>query len=202
MVYILQLILGFLSSPHLLREFQGQICEFLASQQGIMSTNGSENVSNGANDSPRLTVPLQINGKEVKTEHTFDVVNPATGKVIWESSSASKKDAISAIEAAKAAFPAWSKTKPTKRRDILSKAAAILASRAEELGGYQTDETGAVNAYATGFNVPNAVEMLRDVAGRIVTATAYMPVVAEEGKSALVLKEPYGVVLGIAPWYA
>lgn len=167
-----------------------------------MSNNETEKVSNGVNGSSKHTVPIQINGKEVKTEHTIDVVNPATGKVIWESSSASKKDAINAIEAAKAAFPAWSKTKPSKRRDILLKAADILASRAEEIGGYMIDETGAVSAYATGFNLPNSVEMLRDVAGRIVTATSYMPVVAEEGKSALVLKEPYGVVLGIAPWYA
>lgn len=90
--------------------------------------------SNGVNGSSNHTVPIQVNGKEVETEHTFDVVNPATGKVIWESSSASKKDAISAVEAAKAAFPAWSKTKPSKRRDILLKAANIVDSRAEELG--------------------------------------------------------------------
>ncbi len=166
-----------------------------------MSNNETEMASNGVNGSSNHTVPIQVNGKEVETEHTFDVVNPATGKVIWESSSASKKDAISAVEAAKAAFPAWSKTKPSKRRDILLKAANIVDSRAEELGRYMTDETGAVKAYATGFNVPNSAELLRDVAGRIVTATSYMPAVAEEGKSALVLKEPYGVVLGIAPWY-
>ena len=166
-----------------------------------MSTNGSDSVLNGVNGSAKHTVPIQINGKEVRTEHTFDVANPATGKVLWESSSASKNHAINAIEAAQAAFPTWSKTKPSKRRDILLKAADIIASRAEELGRYMVDETGSVMAYATGFNVPGSVEMLRDVAGRIATVTAYMPVVAGEGKSALVLKEPYGVVLGIAPWY-
>ena len=166
-----------------------------------MSSNHTNNHSNGVNGSSKITVPIQMNGREVQTENTFDVVNPATGKVIWESSSASKKDASNAIEAAKAAFPAWSKTKPSKRRDILLKAADILASRTDELGEYMIQETGSTEGFSKGFNVPCSVEMLRDVAGRIATITSYMPVVAEEGKSAMVLKEPYGVVLGIAPWY-
>ena len=166
-----------------------------------MSTHANEKTSNRVNGSSNYTIPIQIDGKEVTTEHTFDVINPATGKLLWASSSASKNDSLNAIEAARTAYPAWSKTKPSKRRDILLKAAEIVESRANELGGYMMDETGAVEGYATYFNVPNVVEMLRDVAGRIVTATTYMPVVAEEGKSALVFKEPYGVVLGIAPWY-
>ena len=165
-----------------------------------MSIHANGKTTNGANGSSLYTVPIQINGKEVETEFTFDVVNPATGEVLWASFSASKTNAINAIEAAQTAFPAWSKSKPSKRRDILLKAADIMESRAHELGRYMVDETGAVEGFATFFNVPNAVEMLRDVAGRIVTATTYMPIVAQEGKSALVFKEPYGVVLGIAPW--
>ena len=114
-----------------------------------MSANANEKTSNGVNGSSKRIIPILINGKEVQTEQTFDVVNPATGKVLWASSSASKTDAHNAIEAAQTAFPAWSKTKPSKRRDILLEAAEIMESHAHELGGYMMDETGAVEGYAT-----------------------------------------------------
>lgn len=45
-----------------------------------------------------LTVPLQINGKDVFTDKTFDVVNPSTGKVIHNSASASLKEVELAVE--------------------------------------------------------------------------------------------------------
>ncbi|MCJ1291708.1 hypothetical protein MMC34_003253 [Xylographa carneopallida] len=168
-----------------------------------MSTNGTNGSNHdGANGASEKIIPLQINGKEVKTSTTFDVVDPSTGKVIWKSASASKEDAMNAIEAAQAAFPAWSKTKPAKRRNILLKAAEILQSRVEELGGYMMTETGSQTAFATGFNIPTSVEMLKDIAGRIVTIAGSVPVCGEEGTNAIVYKEPYGVVLGIAPWNA
>jgi len=129
------------------------------------------------------------------------VTSPITNKVIWKSSSVSKDDAIKAVEAAQAAFPAWSKTKPSKRRDILLKASDILAQRAEEAAEYMEIETGAVPAYSGGFNVPSAIEQLRDVAGRIITSTGHIPICGEEGKSAMIIKEPYGVIFGIAPWF-
>jgi acyl-CoA reductase-like NAD-dependent aldehyde dehydrogenase len=147
------------------------------------------------------TVPLLINGKEVTTSSTFAVVSPASHKEIWQCSSASVDDVSAAIDAATAAFPAWSKTKPTARRNILLKAADIIDSRKEELGGYMMQETGAEPPFSSGFNVPLAAEMLRDVAGRIGTIMGQIPTCQEEGTAALVVKEPYGVVLGISPWY-
>lgn len=147
------------------------------------------------------TIPLQINGKDVQSSGgTFDVVSPAHHKVLWSCSSASKADALAAVEAAAAAFPAWSKTKPAARRDIFLRAADILQRRAEECGGYMMAETGAEAAFSKGFNVPLTAEILRDVAGRIATIMGSIPTCDQDGTSALVLKEPYGVVLGIAPW--
>ena len=164
-----------------------------------MSKDSTNGISNG--HSPHeYTVPLQINGKEVQTNIKYDVVSPETGKVIWQSSSADKADAIKAVEAAHAAFPSWSKTKPATRRDIFIKAADIFAASADEYAEIMMNETGATSVTAAGFNVPSSIEMLRDVGGRIATVTGYVPVAAEQGKSAIVYKEPYGVVLGIAPW--
>ena len=167
--------------------------------------------ANGTNDSGRhtkaedlspLIIPLQIGGKDIETNTTFDVINPSTGKVIWKQYAASKHDAIKAVEIAQEAFLAWSKTKPNARRDLLLKAADILLRRGEELGEYMVTETGAQMHMAMGVNVPTAASLLKDMAGRIATITASIPICEDENTSAIVYKEPYGVILGIAPWYA
>ena len=165
-----------------------------------MSTNGHSNGTHASNSSSDHVVPLLINGKEIINETTFDVVSPVSGKPIWKGSSVSKQQAIEAVEAAQAAFPAWSKTKPSFRRDILIKASDIFNSRGEEVSEYMDIETGSTEGMSTYFNLPSSVEQLRDVAGRIITVTGNILVPAEEGKSALMYKEPYGVVFGIAPW--
>jgi len=152
-----------------------------------------------ANESS-YTVPLLINGEEITTKTTFSVISPSSHKQIWSASSASLDDVKSAISAAQAAFPAWAKTKPSTRRDIFLKAADIFASRADEAGRYMEEETGSAPAFSSGFNVPLTAEMFKDVAGRCSTITGIIPTCSQEGTSALVIKEPYGVVLGIAPW--
>ncbi|RMZ68551.1 salicylaldehyde dehydrogenase [Pyrenophora seminiperda CCB06] len=147
------------------------------------------------------TVPLLINGEEVITKTTFSVTSPATSKQVWNSSSASLDDVNSAVSAAKAAFPSWSRMKPSAKRTIFLQAANIVEARAEELANYMEIETGSADAFSKGFNVPKMADMLRDVAGRLSGIMGHIPSCAEEGTSALIVKEPYGVVLGIAPWY-
>ncbi|KAL2843355.1 aldehyde dehydrogenase domain-containing protein [Aspergillus pseudoustus] len=147
------------------------------------------------------TVPLIISGKDVITESTFDVTNPRTGQ-IWHSSAASPADAVKAVESAQAAFPAWSKTKPAVRRDILLRAAELFKEREAELRQYQVDETGADEKFVD-WILPLTVEQLKDVAGRVTSSLqGSVPICSEEGRSAIIFKEPYGVILGIAPWNA
>lgn len=153
-----------------------------------------------ATNTAAYIIPLQINGKDVKTSTTYKVVNPSTNELAWESCSASNTEAIQAAEAAQAAFPAWSKTKVSNRRDIFLKAADVMIRRAEELSNYIKTETGADETFTT-FNVFASAEQLRDVAGRIPTVVGHLPAYNSEDRSAMILKEPFGVVLGIAPWY-
>lgn len=145
------------------------------------------------------TVPLQINGAEIITDTTFDVVDPATGSTVWKCSSASIEHARDAAQAAQAAFPAWAKKNPTARRDILLKAADILERRRDELLEYLKLET-AVHDYFAHVTLAFSAALLRHVASNTVAETGFVPVCAE-GRSAVVIQEPYGVVLGIAPWY-
>ena len=52
------------------------------------------------------------------------------------------------------------------------------------------------------FNIHGAVGVLQDIAGRLEGALqGSFPVAENEDTHAIVTKEPYGVILGIAPWY-
>ena len=168
-----------------------------------MATNGT----NGAHASPPAfdtssTIPLWLDGKEVKLSSTFDVVSPLDQKTLYKCSAADEEDVQKAITAAEKAFKTWSKTKPNFRRDIFLKAADEFAKRRDELKHYSYSETGvAESMFAFEHNL--AYEACKSIAGLIqVASTSNMPVVAEEGGNAMLIKEAYGVILGIAPWNA
>src|SRR3569833_2692 len=145
------------------------------------------------------TVPFLIGGKETTSQQTFDVVNPAMGLAIHKSSSASASDADAAVAAAAEALPAWLATTPRQRRDVLLKAADVLLRRRGELEAYMRDETGA-DDMMIGFNFEPMRDIMIDVAGRVSTLEGSVPATQDAGVGAMVLQEPYGVVLAIAPW--
>ena len=154
-----------------------------------------------AKDSQQAIVPLWINGREELGSSTFDVVCPHDNQTCWKAVSATTKDAFQAVEAAQSAFPNWSKTKPSIRQDILLKAAHLLETRAEEYAGFMTTEMGAESGLARYFVLALSVKMLRDIAYRTSAICGSVPTCQEDGSSAMTYKEPYGVVLGIVPWY-
>ena len=148
------------------------------------------------------TVPLIINGREeYSPSASFDVISPYTAQPCWSAAAASPNDALRAAESASAAFPAWSMTKPTVRRDILLKAADLLEERLGHNAEFMRVEMGADEGASQGFVAPLGIRMLRDVAGRITGVCGSVPVVESEGQSAMVCKEPMGVILGLVPWY-
>ncbi|RMJ26537.1 Dehydrogenase [Aspergillus sp. HF37] len=161
----------------------------------------SDDTSSNSVSAPPV-IPLIINGKEEHAASTFDVVSPYTNKTCWPAASATPQDAIRAAEAAEAAFPAWSQTKPTVRRDILLKAADILESRLEQCAEYMRTEMGADVGASQFFVVPLGISMLREVASRTTSICGSVPVVEMEGQSAMIYKEPMGVILGLVPWNA
>jgi acyl-CoA reductase-like NAD-dependent aldehyde dehydrogenase len=144
-------------------------------------------------------VPFFINGKEVHQERKFNVVSPATGEVVHESASATEADVHAAVDAAAEAFKTWRKTLPRTRRDILLKAAEVIERRKDELAGYMMRETGAARAWAE-FNINTTKDLIIDVAGRLSALDGSMPTTADENTGAMVVREPFGVVLAIAAW--
>ncbi|KAF3395234.1 Vanillin dehydrogenase [Talaromyces pinophilus] len=146
-------------------------------------------------------IPLIIDNEEVETQRTFSVKNPKLERIIHTASSASVEDAIRAVESAQRAFEPWSETKLTIRRDILLRAADIFVERKEELIRYQLDATDAGEEFSE-FTFDLAVGLLRDIAGRVSSIEGSVPSLADNVSSGIVYKEPYGVILGIAPWNA
>lgn len=146
------------------------------------------------------TVPLIINGKDITTDETFAVTGCLKGAEISRCSTVSHQQVIDAVESAQQAFPSWSATKPSERRDIFLRAADIFAKRKDEMAHYIHEEIGASKEYQE-FIIGLAIEGLKDTAGRIAGAvTGEVPTSIHKGMGAMTLKRPYGVVLGIAPW--
>lgn len=147
-------------------------------------------------------VPLLIGGqpRAAADGRVFERRNPVSGEVVSRVAAATLEDADAAVAAAQAAFPAWAALAPNERRARLLKAAEMLEDRAPEFLAV-AGETGAMaNWY--GFNVHLAANMLREAAA--MTTQIYGEVIPSDmsGSFAMALRQPCGVVLGIAPWNA
>jgi acyl-CoA reductase-like NAD-dependent aldehyde dehydrogenase len=146
------------------------------------------------------SIPLWIDGEETSGTSTFDITSPITGETCWTAASATIEDVQKAIESAETAFVSWSKSKPAHRMDVLLKTASILEERSAEYAQYMATEMGVDIPVAQFFMLPLAVSMLKDIAGRTVSICGSVPQCQQDGQSAIVFKEPYGVTLGIVPW--
>ncbi|KAJ5550863.1 hypothetical protein N7535_001198 [Penicillium sp. DV-2018c] len=151
--------------------------------------------------STKAVTPLIIDNESIETDIKFEVHAPATGELHSYCAGVSVDEANRAVDSAQAAFRGWSKTSAYDRRDILMRAADIMASRKEELIQYQREETGAGRPFSE-FTFNLGVTFIKDFAARIPTIEGVVPSMRGEGEGAMVYKEPYGVILSIAPWNA
>jgi acyl-CoA reductase-like NAD-dependent aldehyde dehydrogenase len=132
---------------------------------------------------------------------TFDRRNPVTGEVATTVSAATVADANAACEAAQAAFPAWLALGPNARRALLMKAAAELESRAPQFIDAMMGEIGATQGWA-GFNLALAAGVVREAAAMTTQISGEVIPSDKPGCIAMAMREPVGVMLGIAPWNA
>jgi acyl-CoA reductase-like NAD-dependent aldehyde dehydrogenase len=106
-----------------------------------------------------------------------------------------------AAEAASAVFPAWSALGPNARRSLLNRAADELESRADAFVEAMAGELRASEPWAR-FNVMLGAGMVREAAALTTQIGGEVIPSDKPGLLALALREPVGVVLGIAPWNA
>jgi acyl-CoA reductase-like NAD-dependent aldehyde dehydrogenase len=140
---------------------------------------------------------------------TYEIVNPATEQVVGLAPEASAEQANAAAEAAAAAFPAWSRTKPEHRAELLDRAADLLRDRVEDLIPLVQAETGATMRVTKSMQVPTCVDRFRRYARGAVEPNVIplppseMPstALASGGlMSAIAVRQPVGVVACITPY--
>ena len=131
----------------------------------------------------------------------FERRNPLDGSVA-SSAQAMQAAQIPAIAAkAGAAFPAWAAQGPNARRAVLMKAAAALEARADAFVEAMMGEIGATKGWAL-FNLGLAASMVREAAALTTQISGEVIPSDKPGCLAMALREPVGVILGIAPWNA
>jgi aldehyde dehydrogenase (NAD+) len=128
----------------------------------------------------------------------FPVMNPSTGEVFREVADASRADARAAIDAAAAAFPAWSGMNHAQRARILHRAGDVLEARAKEIQQVLVQEGGSwigKSMFETGY----ASGVFRAAAAAAYQVNGEI-LPSEHGKISLVMRIPLGVVTVISPW--
>ncbi|AKA24036.1 aldehyde dehydrogenase [Pseudomonas chlororaphis] len=149
-----------------------------------------------------LDVPLLIGGRScpARDGRTFERRNPVTGALVSRVAAATLEDADAAVAAAQAAFPTWAALAPNERRSRLLRAAEQLQAHSAQFIA-AAGETGAMaNWY--GFNVQLAANLLREAAAMTTQVKGEVIPSDVPGSFAMALRQPCGVVLGIAPWNA
>lgn len=140
-----------------------------------------------------------INGEFTTSENTFEVLNPATNKVIGTVPDLSISTCKSAIEAAEAALIPWKQTPLGERCDLVRSIFDLLHIHKEELAAIMTLECG---------------KPVTESLGEIDYGASFVEWYAEEGKRTygetipslkgntrmMTIKQPVGVVGAITPW--
>ena len=144
---------------------------------------------------------IYIDGKwrDAASGNTFDVTDPATGRVIASVSDAGAQDVKEAIASASAALAGWSALTAYQRSEILYKAHGLMMQRQDELAQLMSTEQG---------------KPLRAASIEVKYAADFLLWFAEEGKRTygqtipsaradqrfIVMHGPVGVVGAVTPW--
>ncbi|MGG5171998.1 NAD-dependent succinate-semialdehyde dehydrogenase [Pseudarthrobacter sp. J1738] len=149
------------------------------------------------------TVPtgllIGVEWRPAASGKTFEVEDPATGKVLLSIADAGPEDGMAALDAAAAAQEEWAKVPPRERGEILRRAFEMVTERADDFALLMTMEMGKPLAEARG-EVTYGAEFLRWFSEEAVRAFGRYSV-SPDGKSRLlVTKKPVGPCLLITPW--
>ena len=91
----------------------------------------------------------------------IDNYNPSKGEVYSLIPNSDEKDVENAVQAAKKAFPSWSKTPKNERSKILVRLADLIEENLEELAIAEATDNGKPLALATRVDIPRASANIR-----------------------------------------
>ncbi|KAH8807822.1 aldehyde dehydrogenase [Xylogone sp. PMI_703] len=155
-------------------------------------------------DGGQITIPtgLFIDNVFVKAQggKTFEVEDPATGKIIMSIQEGQAEDVDIAVKAARRAFESgWAESDPFWRASLLNRLADLLEQNQAEIQAVEMVDSGKTLKAASAVDIPAAIGTLRyfgswadKVYGR---TSATVP-----GTFSYTLREPVGVCGQIIPW--
>ena len=153
---------------------------------------------------------LIIGGERVAgSGGTYEVINPATEEVVGEAPEASSADAHAAAQAARDAAPAWRRTSPENRANLLMALAVEIKKRSDDLLPLIMAETGATLKVGTALQIPQAVSRFERYArGALLDISIPLPpsimsttpLAAGGVIGGVGLRQPVGVVACISPY--
>jgi alpha-ketoglutaric semialdehyde dehydrogenase len=144
--------------------------------------------------------PNLIAGEWVEANQARPNVNPSDlSDVIDEYGQGSAEDVERAIEAAHAALPAWSRSTPQVRADLLDAVGNEIIARKAELGELLSREEGKTRPEGIG-EVVRAGQIFKFFAGEALRTTGDLLASVRPGIDIEVTREPIGVVGIITPW--
>ena len=141
-----------------------------------------------------------IGGQWTEGVRTYQNTNPSdTRDVIGDYAVASREQALEAVAAAHAAFPAWSLSTPQQRFDILDAVGNEIIARKAELGDLLAREEGKTLPEAIG-EVGRAAAIFKFFAGEALRPGGEVLPSVRPGVEVEITREPLGVIGLITPW--
>jgi alpha-ketoglutaric semialdehyde dehydrogenase len=141
-----------------------------------------------------------IAGDWVAAANAAPDLNPSnTGDIVGEFPRASRGDAEAAVAAARNAFPAWSRSSPQERHDILKRIGDEILARKDELGRVLSREEGKTLPEGVG-EVVRAGQIFLFFSGEALRVAGDKLASVRPGVDVEVTREAVGVVGLITPW--
>ncbi|HYN28850.1 MAG TPA: gamma-aminobutyraldehyde dehydrogenase [Dermatophilaceae bacterium] len=130
----------------------------------------------------------------------FEVTDPSTGEVVETAVLAAPEDVAAAVDAAVAAAPGWARATPAERGAVLTRAAALLQERAEEVATLEARQAGKPIRLTREFDVPGTIDNTAFFGGAARRLDGMATAEYSGDHTSSIRREPVGVVGSIAPW--
>ncbi|MQQ09831.1 aldehyde dehydrogenase family protein [Epibacterium sp. SM1979] len=150
-----------------------------------------------------MQVGLFIDNTDTQAESggMFDRRNPVAGDVATTAAAGRAADVDRAVQSCAQAFGEWSALGPNQRRGILNACADALEAKTQDLIKLGADETGGSGPWI-GFNVMLAGRILREAAAMTTLIKGEIIPSDKPGTLSMAMRQPVGVLVGMAPWNA
>lgn len=151
----------------------------------------------------RTIVPLLIDGiEEIHSKHLiYEVENPFKSTcTLYKAQGASEEDIRRATKSSFQAFQTWKSSTYEEKRNVLHKVVALLESK--RIYFVEILEEMGLPVWFANFNIDMGLGIIKECAANVSLSFGSIPQTLHGQPYAMVLNEPLGPILSIAPWNA